>query len=1484
MANLLNSPTVGTIDQNGLLTLNWQPVEVVGDPAYADYADWNIWLTSLPNGTPALQNIPGAGLPTGLEPAGSTLDSRSFVTQLPSAVTDWTVSMQALSSNPTAIGNAPTWDQAHEFPSALVSSTGNLVTLSTLTPLLNESLTITLSPTYEGADSWRAVFADGSASAWLPVGSKLIVKAFSVAGPQPIIIQALNDFSSSTPGVKLMRQLALTAFVINQEFTTGSPNTALGGALGFGGETGFEIATAGSGGSLTLNDYMVIVRALVRDTVTNELKLLVATSRTANASSLLGTMAIDVFPLAGRPHTLDLVDPGLYFTTTAATTLTPVQIATQTLPNVIVGQSMQNFSMQVQSGSGVSPYAWYAENLPFGITMTVDGTISGTPLELGTFQVTFAVEDSSNPGFIAEVTLPLVVVSNLTIVTTSLPSATVMTPYSVQMVSSGGLAPVTWQLANGTFPGGLSISPSGLISGIPVTYNSTTDFSKTYTVTIQVTDSIGVVTSEVLSLSLLPAALQLGPPDQPLIFAQADTQLVVPVFGGKAPYSLIGVSDGSQGIVGAPATYSLVNGQVEILLHPSNSNNGQHSLTISLSDSNTTPSYATASVPYTVATQISPIELSEAVIQHDWAAADSFSVSYPIVGSLNGLTLAALASVTFPSGQTATINPTAGTVTFSGPPVTFGNSEADVSLVLQLGASNVATITRHYTVISHNTNGNRTINPRPYIAGDPVAGFVGLNIQSPYFNSPEVSLAGSTVQLLSGQALPQGLSLDSVTGLIYGNVLAANVTTNTFTIVNAAGASVGTITVNWNILPTSFSFTDNSGMAQTQVAYTGYLLSNSTSPLVSAGIASGRLPVGLSVAVDSTATQIQISGTTTESGYFDVWFQATNAAGQQGYFYKRFGSQYIAPLIIQTDQLAQAVTGEAYAQPLNAIGGITPYNWSITSGALPAGITLNATSGLLSGTPTVTSYTQNLAFQVTDERGVSTSVTLSLVVNPTLRVTTTRLPNAAVGQAYPGTSSGGFQLQAAGGIAPYTWQLISGNLPGGLSMSPVGLITGTTVNASYNQNLTFQVTDSASNTASAVLNLQVSGVQPLTIVTTGVGSITRGGNYQGTLRANGPGTTPYLWSVTPDSPNPLPAGLYLTADVSTSGVTASITGVTTASLTNYPVKVAVVDQVGNSSSATLSLNSVSSLAITTASLPQGIVSATYSTQLAASGFNTPFTWSLDPSSPALPTGFALNSSGLLYGTSSVVYSQTIVVRVTDSIGEYTTASFSLSIQASTLAITTTSLPQVTGAVAYSATLTCTGGVPAYVWSISPSSSNQLPAGLSLNSSTGVISGSTTSIGTTQITFRVTDTTGVYKEVTLALTVRSGVALHSGIDWVNATSTNALGHIANGNAQTVNPRPNLTFIVVATGLISTSASQLQFNLPTGFSASPAAIANGDCLIGISGPFATTPSQSLNFSLTDAGVTVSATYTWVIVPSRPLRLTSAGGGGLPTLYLE
>ena len=247
------------------------------------------------------------------------------------------------------------------------------------------------------------------------------------------------------------------------------------------------------------------------------------------------------------------------------------------------------------------------------------------------------------------------------------------------------------------------------------------------------------------------------------------------------------------------------------------------------------------------------------------------------------------------------------------------------------------------------------------------------------------------------------------------------------------------------------------------------------------------------------------------------------------------------PLSIATQSpLPSGTVNQPYATVVGGSGGTTPYTWSLATGspALPAGLSLNATTGAIVGTPTALETTTPI-FRLQDAASPANAIqkplTISILTIPqTLSITTASLPGGVVNQPYPNTA-----LAATGGLQPYTWS-VNPALPNGLQFNVLssGAISGTPLaGAEGTTSHTFTVTDSTSpinHTSNRQLSLTInSAVQPPAIVfpagdTLPSGRVDR--LYDQTLLASG-GTPPYIWSVSPDLP------VWLALDESTGSLT-----------------------------------------------------------------------------------------------------------------------------------------------------------------------------------------------------------------------------------------------------------------------------------------------------------------------------------------------------------
>jgi hypothetical protein len=167
--------------------------------------------------------------------------------------------------------------------------------------------------------------------------------------------------------------------------------------------------------------------------------------------------------------------------------------------------------------------------------------------------------------------------------------------------------------------------------------------------------------------------------------------------------------------------------------------------------------------------------------------------------------------------------------------------------------------------------------------------------------------------------------------------------------------------------------------------------------------------------------------------------------------------------ITTSSPLPLGETGLYYNQNFQATSCNPSFTWTNTSGTLPPGLSLDSSSGNLSGVPT-TSGAYNFTIMVTDGSANSTSQPFSLSISNGVQITTSSLPNGTNGFNY------NQQLQASNGVAPYAWSLTSGSLPANLSLSGGGLISGTAA-TSGTYNFTAQVTDNLGASVSRPLSL-----------------------------------------------------------------------------------------------------------------------------------------------------------------------------------------------------------------------------------------------------------------------------------------------------------------------------------------------------------------------------------------------------------------------------
>jgi len=179
---------------------------------------------------------------------------------------------------------------------------------------------------------------------------------------------------------------------------------------------------------------------------------------------------------------------------------------------------------------------------------------------------------------------------------------------------------------------------------------------------------------------------------------------------------------------------------------------------------------------------------------------------------------------------------------------------------------------------------------------------------------------------------------------------------------------------------------------------------------------------------------------------------------------------------------ASGTVGVAYASSLTGIAGTSPFQWSLVSSSLPAGLGIDS-SGNLSGVPSAAG-TYRFTVQLRDAASLTANEVfqINIAAAAPMAISTVTLPNGIVNTGYAQV------LTSTGGTPPYQWSLLSGTLPAGLTISGSGQITGTPTSAGTSSFIV-QVRDANSLVANQSLQLIVAA-QTYTIT----GTVTRSGS------------------------------------------------------------------------------------------------------------------------------------------------------------------------------------------------------------------------------------------------------------------------------------------------------------------------------------------------------------------------------------------------------
>lgn len=703
-----------------------------------------------------------------------------------------------------------------------------------------------------------------------------------------------------------------------------------------------------------------------------------------------------------------------------AQTADDMKLLTEELPSSFVGQE---YFTQLMATGGTRPYQWNISSLPENLSYDAAfGVIYGVPEQEGRFNIPIQLTGADQSAVTQSLELN-VKTSPLYITSQELPIGVVGTEYFYQMQAQGGIPPYSWKIIGGQLTNGLIFDPQfGVVNGNP----GVEEQSK---IKFQVIDQAG--STDIVELNLIVSGAELSVITEEVnsgrvgetYYQQLEAQGGVPEYHwvmdeGELPS---GIQLQPPGIlVGTPL--SSFSQQVLLSVEDQAGNRKQKNYLIEISSANLE----------IVTDPIQELSLGRAV-QFDLNAIGGYP---PYVWSMN--------AGNFPDGLTLQ---EVGQI--NGVPQATG--VFNVSIDVQDQQENITI--KDFTFI---------VEDQEVVILSPTELLCNINEPISYELQVEGGISPYEWRLADGH-FPEGIVLyqqgliegvSSEVGIFPVNIEVKDSLGNTDLLYTSMNCADGDIIILPVQMPDVIIGAEYHYQCQAQGGLSPYEWS----------IVAGGLPLGIELnPLDGT-----IEGTAEQSGQFSGLIQVEDTLGQIKTASFEFQVEGETLTIIE-DALSVGTVGNDYLEQLQAQGGTPPYIWQIASGELPIGLIIDSSTGEVRGNP---SLQGDYSFQVKvrDQNNVEDMQSFMISVNPAqLMIETDTLEQGHVDQNYD------VYLEAVGGIPPFRWSILSGELADGLLLDEnQGRISGMPTETVENI-IHFQVKDSADQIAQKQVLLSVAG-------------------------------------------------------------------------------------------------------------------------------------------------------------------------------------------------------------------------------------------------------------------------------------------------------------------------------------------------------------------------------------------------------------------------